>query len=321
MEFHSIKESPFGIFGLLPQDEGGFLRFPKEVAEKTNDGVVFHNCNTAGGRLRFATNSREIRLRAVYPTADYIFSNMSPISEKGFDLYVLGENGSVYRGSYVPPEKFGETAAFEASLLFDESKMRECTIFFPLYGGVDKVEIGLDDGAEIKKHSPYKIKKPIVFYGSSITQGGCAGRPGNCYTSLISMKYDADIYNLGFSGSAKGETAAAEYIAGLDMSVFVMDYDHNAESPEKLESTHEPFFKIIRAAKPNLPVIFVSRPEFFKPINKGEAEDNERRRAIVRKTYENAVSAGDKNVAFVDGGTFADGMEDILKYSCTQDGT
>ena len=112
---------------------------------------------------------------------------------------------------------------------------------------------------------------------------------------MVARWLDTDYVNFGFSGNAKGEDAIAEYIAGLKMSAFVYDYDHNAPTPEHLEVTHERMFKIIRAAQPSLPILMLTRPKYHL------AETEKQRLAIVRRTYENALAAGDKNVYFIPG--------------------
>ena len=81
------------------------------------------------------------------------------------------------------------------------------------------------------------------------------------------------------------------------MSVFVYDYDHNAPNIEHLENTHEKMFKAIRGKNPDLPIICVSKPD--------KTSDWEKRREIIRKTVENAIAAGDKNVYFIDGQSFS----------------
>ena len=146
-----------------------------------------------------------------------------------------------------------------------------------------------------------------MYYGSSVTQGGCASRPGMSYQGIISRRFDYDFINLGFSGNAKGEDAIAEYIKNLDMSVFVYDYDYNAPTVEHLNSTHEKMFKTIRKVNPNLPVIMMSRPKF----NLTEIE--EQRLNIIKTTYENAILKGDKNVYLLDGKK--------LTELCKNDGT
>ena len=86
-----------------------------------------------------------------------------------------------------------------------------------------------------------------------------------------------------------------------------MDYDYNSPTAETLSSTHEPFFKKIRETQPNLPVVFVTHPYYGK-ATEGDLE----RVAIVRKTYENALASGDKNVYFVDSKAFfSDEMRDL----------
>jgi len=137
----------------------------------------------------------------------------------------------------------------------------------------------------------------VVAESSSITQGACASRPGNCYQNIITRRLDCDYINLGFSGSAKAEPEIAEYIAGLDMSLFVYDYDHNATKLEYLQDTHERMFKTIRERQPDLPIVMVSKPA-PKPT-----EAVIKRRDVIMQTYLNARAAGDEKVWFVDGST------------------
>ena len=141
------------------------------------------------------------------------------------------------------------------------------------------LELGLDTGAAIRPAPSYPNKK-VVFYGSSITQGACASRPGNSYEAMVARRFGFDYVNLGFSGNAKGEDTMAAYIAGLDMDVFVYDYDHNAPTLEHLAKTHEPFFNIIREKRPDLPVVMISRP------SSGwlSVETDEMRRDVVLQT-------------------------------------
>ena len=154
-----------------------------------------------------------------------------------------------------------------------------------------------------------RFDKPIVFYGSSITQGGVASRPGNAYTAIASRRLCCDHINLGFSGSAKGESEIAEYIAGLDMKAFVYDYDHNAPNSEHLRLTHEKLYRRIRESHSDIPYIMISKPTGY--------EHDRVRRAIIMDTYRNAVNDGDENVYFLDGATLFVGDE---REACTVDG-
>lgn len=319
MKYYSISEKPFSVHGLIMPGNGErYKRLPEEVAENTNGGVAGLNYNTAGGRVRFKTDSKVIGLKAVYPTDVWKYPNMPPMAQFGFDLYADSDDGGRYCGSFVAD--IGEDKTSRGEIRFDTAEERELTVFFPIYCDVADVEIGIEEGATLSAHSPYKHKRPVVYYGSSITQGASAGRPALAYSALISRRLDTEFTNLGFSGSAKGETVMAEYISSLDMSVFVMDYDHNADTQDMLRDTHEPFYRIIRTAQPDTPIIFVTRPDFHEPVNASSAEDAGKRREIVRATYERAVAAGDKNVFFVDGGLFARDLPVYLRDICTQDG-
>ncbi len=188
------------------------------------------------------------------------------------------------------------------------------TINLPRNDHLLSMEIGIDEDAAIKEAPNYTIEAPILFYGSSITEGGCAARVGNAYTSLVCRWLDADYRNYGFSGSARGEQEFAKYITEHEKaSAFVYDYDHNAPDVAHLRATHEPFFKTVREKFPDLPILMMSKPDTDSDI-----EDSKRRRDVIYQTYQNAVAEGDKRVWFLDGGTFF-GKES--RSECTVDGT
>lgn len=307
--FHDDREAPFKIFGVFYENDR-FVRMPKKIAESVSNNVAFLANNTAGGRVCFETNSRYIVIHA-----DLIDIGKMPhfttLGSAGFDMYIEDE----FCRSFVPPYNIDSSFISVADL--GSAANRRITINFPLYSGVSQMYIGLSPDSDLRAYSPYDKTAPIVYYGSSITQGGCASRPGNSYQSMIARKTGVDYINLGFSGSAKGETEMADYIAGLEMSIFVMDYDHNAPSAEHLLETHEKFFKIIRDSHRELPVVFVTKPDFFDPANPNTEKNNRNRRDVVYTTFINAFRAGDKNVYFLEGSTLFNGD---MRDSCTVDG-
>ena len=150
----------------------------------------------------------------------------------------------------------------------------------------------------------------MVYYGSSITQGGCASRPGNIYQNILSRELNMDYFCMGFSGSAKVEKEIADYMAGLEMCAFVSDYDYNAPSVEHLERTHFALYEAIRNKNPELPYIMITLPS--KGINEAVS-----RRKIIMESYIKALDRGDKNVYFIDGGSLFAGDE---YDNCTVDG-
>lgn len=289
LKFYDSLLNPFKIYGIY-HEGGKFRRLPEEVAERTNTGVLGLHANTAGGRVRFMTDSPYIAINASMERVSKM-SHFAFTGSIGFDLYA----DDVFVKSFVPPANI--TDGYEGIIDLGESRMRVVTINFPLYSNVKHLYIGLNENAKIEAAPDYRNTLPVVYYGSSITQGGCASRPGASYQSIISRAYNIDYINLGFSGSARGENAIVDYMASLDMSMFVLDYDYNAPNTEHLRNTHERAFKKIRAAHPDIPIIMMSSP---KQVLTSEGEE---RREIIKTTYCNAIAAGDENVYFIDGHT------------------
>ena len=298
ISFFDVCGKPFFVSGVF--HDGVFRRMPGKAAAEVSEAVKDMHTNTAGGSVHFKTDSKRIAIKC---TMNYIsnLANMPAIGVRGFDIYV----NNVYYKSFVPP--FETKDGYESAVDFANSGMKNVTINFPLYNNVSDLYVGLETGSKCLEYNPYTIEKPVVYYGSSITQGGCASRPGMSYQAIISRRLGCRYINLGFSGSAKGEPKMAEYIAGLDMSAFVLDYDHNAPNAQHLKNTHENFFRIIRDKNPDLPIIMICQHD----KNLAEAD---LRRSIILDTYNNAKADGDENVYFVDG------FEFFPNNDCTVDG-
>lgn len=291
--FKSALEEPFSLHGVYYED-GMYRRLPESVAKSVNPGVHERHANTSGGRVRFKTNSKRIAISVGLP---YIYRapHFCLTGTTGLDLYAKRAEGKErYVATFVPPVDVKQGYESVKELLGD---MVEVTINMPLYSDVSNLYIGIDEGAELLPPEPLLGDAPIVYYGNSITQGACVSRPGNAFAAIASRAVGYDFVNLGFSGWARGEDEMAEYIAGLKMSVFAYDYDHNAPTIEHLEKTHERMFKIIREKNPTLPIIIMTRSSILHP------ETRLKRIEIIKRTYDNAVAAGDENVYFIDGRT------------------
>lgn len=294
--YHNAEE--LSIHGVKPID-GMYRRMKPEDALAVSKKIAIISQNTAGGRVRFVTDSPYIAIYVKYASVFHI-PNYSFTAAAGFDLYTKER----YIGCFVPPVNTTDT--FESIIDLDnELQGKEYTLNFPICADIKEIFIGIKGGSKLEKAPDYSIKKPVVFYGSSTTQGGCATRPGNIYENIVSRSLDCDFLNLGFGGNAFGEEAIAKYIANLDMSAFVYDYDYNAPTPEHLDKTHEKMFKIIREAKPNLPIIMMTAPKYY--LN----SEDEKRVAIIEKTYQNAVNSGDKNVRLIKGKDMLESVRDV----------
>jgi hypothetical protein len=299
---YDILKPPFKIYGLYkPTETGLFERASRELQadESINEGGRSLLRNTSGGRVRFTTDSKTIAICVKLPNRT-VFSHMTQAGVCGFDMYAECDGGNRHVKTFLPPEDVS-VLEYTNVFNFEESKMRQITINFPLYNNVESVYIALDENAELTEARSYKNEKPVVFYGSSVTQGGCASRPGMCHTNILSRLLDSDIINLGLSGSDKGEPALAEYVSNLEMSAFVHGYGYNSPSLEYFEKTYYPFYKIIREKNPNLPIIMMSVPvaATLKEAKRMVILDG--RREITLSAYLKALEEGDKNVWFVDG--------------------
>lgn len=307
ISFYDIDKAPFKIYGLIKNEEG-YARMEAEGAKTVNEGIYALSKATAGGRVRFSTNSAKIVLRVVLNGCQPM-GHMSPVGIFGFDAYGKADGKEEFGGIFAPPTG-GETE-YEREVNFPDGKPRDITINFPLYNGVKKVEIGLLCGSDLGEAAPYSIEKPVLFYGSSITQGACASRPGKCYQSILSRELDMNYINLGFSGSARGEKEMADYMRALDISAFVCDYDYNAQSVEELSETHYRLYERMREKKPHLPIILVSKPNF-----RHELYDDVLRRAVIMETYVRGIKNGDKNLYLVDGAAIC---AETNRMDCTLD--
>ena len=272
------------VYGLLPD----FTRMPREAAEAVSSAVTDLSRCASGGRVRFRTDSRYITLKVTLEAG---------ACNGATDVVCDG----VYRGKVEGSE---EDAVYGGTLLLTDvghsvsgpRRLHDVTVFTTRTGFLKQLEISLEDGSVIEEPTPYAIEKPIVFYGSSITMGACSKSPSKAYTALVAERLNADHINLGFGGNAKGEAAMAEYIASLDMSAFVLDYEHNADSLEDLLATHKPFFDTVRAAHPSLPILIVSRPDTDREFLRACYG-----RRIIMDTFHSALDAGDRMVDYVDG--------------------
>ncbi len=312
-EYFDAQGEPFSIYGIAPNDPGVYCRLPVSMLPQCSEGVQSLSWHMAGACVRFTTDSDGLCVLWELTDDQGIMSHFAVTGQSGLELFEETDLGTVQISQLRPKIDPGRsTRGKQSAFVKLRPGKRHYVLYLPLYNGIKQLTLGFAPGASIEPGRKPRIEKPLVFYGSSITQGGCASKVGSCYTTVLARRLDAAQLNLGFSGNAKGEEHMARYIASLDMSVFIMDYDYNANYPEFLDETHEPFFRIVRKAQPELPIILMSKPDFDADI-----EDSRKRRDIIIRTYANAVAAGDKNVYFIDGEQFF-GARD--RDMCTVDG-
>ena len=308
---YKLPCKPFGLYGGYYDEENGFIKMPTDFAYTISEGVGWGSRCGAGIRLTFSTDSKYIKLTAKI-FAKCLMYHMPFVGSAGFTLEKRQGKKQTLVCNFTPSFDANEDT-FTASANLS-GKMSDYTLFFPLYSGVISLEIELENGSTVKSYDRYENKKKILYYGSSITQGGCASRADNCYQAYISEWTDTDYTILGFSGNAKGEDKMQKFIAEYDCDIFVCDYDHNAPTVEHLKNTHKKLYQTFRANAKNkdIPIIFISKPDYTR-----DEKANERLK-IIRETFDFAVSTGDKNVYLIDGRTL---YPKNLYEHCSVDGT
>jgi hypothetical protein len=284
-----------GVYGLpwFSEDKPALRRLPLRLKDRFRPPVWDLAQDPSGGRIRFRTDSTTIGLVAANPR----FSNMhhmASVGENGFDLYV----GRDYLGS-AWPDAAGKMA--KEWQVGRQRKMRDITFYLPLYKAVTIQELSLDADARLEPATPYATAKPIVYYGSSITQGGCASNPGGSCQAILERKLNADFVNLGISGNGLGEPALAEAICELDPSCIVLDFWGNP-SAAQYAAALPVFVDTLRKKWPRLPILVTS--PFYLPSEEigGEAGNGwSAKRLMAREFVEQRRKGGDRSLVFVDG--------------------
>lgn len=251
--------------------------------------------NSAGLNINFETNAKSIRVK--WELEKFITMwNMTPVAINGLDLYALKDNVWQYVASARPS---GDKSNV---LIIDQldGEWRKYRLYLPLYSKLTKLEVGIPTSSSIKAtKQPYSNSKKVVIYGSSITQGASASRPGMAYPSIISRKMGVETFNLGFSGSGKMELEIAEILAKMPADVYVLDCVPNP-SPQQIKERAYPFVKYLRKQKPNTPIIMV------ESVYREAANWNSKTKAMVesqnlafRKTFEKLKSENYKNLYYI----------------------
>jgi len=274
--------------------ENTFDRLPKSYKDKVAS-LWDLSKNSAGISVRFLSNSEKISVKwTLLNNSNMVHMALTGI--EGVDLYCKVDNNWQYVNT-TKPDKFEKE---NEVLLIDNMKKewREYKMYLPLYDGVIELEVGIDSLSEIIK--PEKIiDKPIVFYGSSITQGGCASRPGMMYTSIISRKLNMECLNLGFSGNGKMEPELAEFFSGIDAKFYVFECVPNMTLDEIRERVL-PFVEIIRRNHPATPIVFIEGLIYERAFfNLKMQESIIERNRILRDNYDKLIKAGSRDIYYI----------------------
>jgi len=230
-----------------------YSRLPLSLESRTRPPLWSLAQNSAGLAVRFRTGSKTIACRWAV-TGDVVMNHFAPTGIKGVDLYAQVDGKWRYVNTGRPSGK-ASTALLVDHMTGEE---REYMLYLPLYDGVSSLEIGVEKNSFLsgpQVDSPRRTK-PVVFYGTSITQGGCASRPGMAYPAKLSRMLDRETINLGFSGNGQLDLEVAEAMASIDASCFVIDCLPNV-TVAQMNEKYVRFVEILREKHPETPLVLV----------------------------------------------------------------
>ena len=283
----------------VPVTSALYERLPASYEKICRKSLWYLGRNSAGLYVRFRTDSPSIWIRWE-SSFGCVMNHMTPTGIRGLDLYVLYEGKWRFAGSARPSEDLKTEAKVIDGMDREE---REYMLYLSLYDGVKSLEIGVVNGCGVlppEVDSP-SAEKPVVMYGTSILQGGCANRPGMAHTNILSRMLDREVINLGFSGNALLDYEIAELMASVeDPGLFVLDYVPNATA-EQIRDKGERFFRILRDAHPQVPVIFIEDPEFPHTIlDKGIRNAVSVKNDALSELFRQLKKSGEKNIYYID---------------------
>jgi hypothetical protein len=279
-----------GIEGKGWEDtEATYNRLPRKAKGVVPQRVWNYGRFPAGLSVRFATDAETVRVRWTLSDEKHNFAHISDIATSGIDLYYRNEQSGKFRYTHADFRTFTPKKLVNTTF-FDLPQSQEYELNLPTYRILKRLEIGVPKGKTLSKLPPRDLSKGIVFYGTSITQGGNASRPGLSAVTMVRRKLDVPVVNLGICGNGKMEIEMAELIAELDPAVYVVDCLWNMNMRHVSERV-EPFIRKLRETRPNTPLVLAEDSHYDdQPTEKGD---------MVRNVVEKLIAEGDKNLYFL----------------------
>jgi len=294
----NLPGPPVQVNGLpwYSENGGDLFRLPAQLKDTFRPPVWDLAKDPSGGRIRFRTNSSVLAIRLEYPKPPDM-ANMHAFGETGVDLYADG----VYRGTAVATRDAQPGKTLEHTYFQDQPRLdREITLYLPLYMPVKVLGIGLAPDAQVRPAKPFAAAAPLVFYGTSITQGGCASRPGMSYQAILGRMLNLDFVNLGFSGNGRGEPELAHAVANINALCYVLDFAQNNPTVESLAQAYAPFLDALRSAHPETPVLVIT-PIYAAHESWSRDARLEGMRELIRREAARRIAAGDRHLEIVEG--------------------
>jgi len=303
----SPSRAPFVLEGFpFFEQEGLYRRLPLNTDSPLFPQVERLCWDSAGGKVRFHAVLKKLSL---FARLEYVHSDdhATALIGSGFDCYADDGSGLRFYG----PGRFDRSKNEYETVFFDFAEPRELEleVNFPAFNRVHSLLLSFDPDAVVSSPRPHTYKKRIVIYGSSITQGGCASRPGMTYPSLLSRRLDAEVLNLGFNGCGTAREEEAAEIAKIEnVGLFVIDADVNCPSAEWVREHFPRFIAILRARRPETPILLLTASPKTHDLYPDRLRARMEKKQAQRELAESLRAAGDGNIHYLD-------YEDILGES------
>ena len=274
-------------------------------AKETVPGIIWNfSRESAGISVRFITDATAIHIRYSLKSGNlsHGWGDFSNRMGSGFDMYaqVADPKSGKMVWRWVggnKPTKQSATSCLATGLAPGK---RMYLINFPIYNGVEKLEVGVPANAKFEMVAPRK-DKPIVFYGTSIIQGAAASRPGLTIAARIGRKLDIPIINLGFCGCGRMDMPVVELLAELDPAIYVIDCLPNMGAA-MVEKRTAPLVKRLREAHSDTPILLVEEHDSPSPsLFPGKAAGIKKKQDALRAEYDKLIQSGVKNLYYLKG--------------------
>ena len=298
LQWHDVTQ--WGVegraFGDQPR-ESWFDRLPASAKGKVTSAVWNLSRNSAGMVVHFKSDATTLWANYTLRSERLAGANMTAIGASGIDLYARDEQGRWRWVGVTRPDKRIVRQEIISGL---KPGFREYAAYLPLYNSVDDLAIGVPPGAKFEPLAP-RAAKPIVFYGTSITHGASASRPGMCHPAILGRRFDRPVINLGFSGNGRMDAAVGEFLVQIDAAVYVIDCLPNM-SAALVRERAVPLVKQLRAARPDTPIVLVedrrNTNAWILPARNQHHTDNH---AALREAYDTLKKEGVKGLHYLGG--------------------
>lgn len=272
-----------------------FDRLPSKAERIVRPAVWNLSRHSAGICFRFNTDAAAIHLRYEVGGERLAMPHMPATGVSGVDLYAL-DDGVWKWVDVTRPKERSTTHAIEGL----EPVLRTYLAYLPLYNSTTRIEVGVPEGAAFEPVAP-RTEKPIVFYGTSITHGACASRPGMAHPAILGRRLGLPVINLGFSGNGKMEPEIGALIAEIDAAAYVIDCLPNMVA-EEVEARTAVLVEELREIRPDTPILLVEDRTYANAwIRRSLRERHASSRAALIRAYEGLVTSGRKGLIHVPG--------------------